>query len=334
MFYDYYAILNTSHGSSLEHIRKCYCKLALATHPERAKFPYHPAVPPAMASFVEHLPALTVDTFWQLLGEAYEVLTNDLLRSIYDAHGIGALQNGIHTNIEYIPPYKYHGNAMETFQNAMSTCHYSPLVNSFDQQFEAETPATEIQMQKDANIEKILYVSLDDVYFGAVKQVNFRRHEFIDSVQRNATALKSVTLEVPVPKGCASGTRIRVFNAGDRCWNRIPADVVFKTVDWPHDTYERHGSDLIKMEQIDLWQALCGFQIQVDTIDRRKFNVAIHDIVDESFVKIIPDEGLPLPNDESRRGNLLIKFKIIYPKKIEDLISDIQKNKMLKNCEI
>lgn len=333
MVYDYYVILNASRKSSLEELRKCYYKLALASHPKRANYPRHPAVlPEPMKAFVEHLPTVSVEEFWLLLGEAYEVLTNDLYRHIHDRYGVYALKNGIHIDdkLEYIPPYRYHGDAMETLKNAISIgspygdVSLSDIMASATQI--ASNRCTNRPKKKGKDIAKLLYVSVNDVYFGAVKKVPFIRHEFIDGDQ-SRTTVKSLVLDVPVTRGCSVGTVIRLPNAGDRSANAVPADVVFTVADAPDATYERHGCDLHRTHTIDLWQALCGFELPIHTIDGRKFLVAVHDIVDHDYVKVIANEGLPFPNGDCRKGNLCIKFNIAFPKDIDQFIRQLREHK-------
>lgn len=335
MSYDYYAILNTSRKSSLDEIRKSYRELALKSHPKRANYPKHPAIlPEPIEKFVEHLPTLSVDKFWSLLGEAYDVLSNELRRYIYDCYGNDGLRNGIHTAHIHITPYEYHGDAMKTFHEAMVIC--SPYADSYDAASIRNNSSSLIHNSfkgpaikyKCKDINKLLYVSVRDIYFGAMKKVEILRHEFIDE-DRTRTAVASKILSIPIPKGCYAGTKIRFPNEGDRSADTIPADVVFTIADKADDTYKRNGSDLYLMHRIELWQALRGFKISLKTIDERKINIAIHDIVDAEYEKMIPNEGLPCPDDETQRGNLYIKFRIVFPKNVDVLLQQLNLNKWM-----
>lgn len=63
---------------------------------------------------------------------------------------------------------------------------------------------------------------------------------------------------------------------------------------------------------IGLKEALCGFTTSIFTIDDRKIDIFIHDIITPDYVKIITDEGLPRAEDSTEKGDLIIKFNSKY----------------------
>ena len=71
---DYYEVLGVSKGSSLDEIKKAYRKLAIKYHPDR-----NPGDKEAEANFREAT-------------EAYEVLSDDKKRPIYDQYGFAGLE--------------------------------------------------------------------------------------------------------------------------------------------------------------------------------------------------------------------------------------------------
>jgi molecular chaperone DnaJ len=71
---DYYEVLGVSRGVSLEEIKRAYRQLALRHHPDR-----NPDDPDAESKFNE-------------LAQAYEVLSNQAKRSLYDQYGQSGLR--------------------------------------------------------------------------------------------------------------------------------------------------------------------------------------------------------------------------------------------------
>ncbi|XP_065514675.1 dnaJ homolog subfamily B member 13 isoform X2 [Caloenas nicobarica] len=67
---------------------------------------------------------------------------------------------------------------------------------------------------------------------------------------------------------------------------------------------------------VPLGKALTGCAVPVKTLDGRLLNIPINDIVDPKYCKVVPGEGMPLPHDPRRKGDLLIYFDICFPKKL------------------
>lgn len=53
---------------------------------------------------------------FNLIGEAYDVLSDPLRRAVFDQYGEDGLKRGIPTAEEYILPYHYHGDPMVTYR--------------------------------------------------------------------------------------------------------------------------------------------------------------------------------------------------------------------------
>lgn len=127
-------------------------------------------------------------------------------------------------------------------------------------------------------VEVPLTLDLKDVFFGGIKKKKIYRQEFVDET-RSGTELRERILTVPIRPGIATGCRITFPGEGDRGPLKRPADVVFVVVDRPDPIYRRDGVHLNWTYEVDLLQSLCGFVIDVATVDGRRFLVPIANVV-------------------------------------------------------
>lgn len=131
---------------------------------------------------------------------------------------------------------------------------------------------------KDAPIEVSLHLDLKDVFFGGIKKKRIFRQEFTDET-RTSVELCEHVLTIPIRPGIATGCRITFPGEGDRHPYKRPADIVFVVVDRPDPIYKRDGADLRWSYEVDLLRSLCGFVIDVVTVDDRRFSVPIAHVI-------------------------------------------------------
>merc|ERR1719274_397000 len=78
------------------------------------------------------------------------------------------------------------------------------------------------------------------------------------------------TLDVHVPKGAPDGHKIHFHEKADEIPDGEAGDVVFVLQEQPHSDYKRKGDDLFIERTISLTEALCGFKMEMDSLDGRK----------------------------------------------------------------
>lgn len=312
---DYYAILNISRCSNTADIDFAYRTWAMASHPYREAYPRHPENPPhGLPDEILHLPGVPRATIWAYVNEAYDILSDRMLREIYDRFGEEGLKRGTSAPVGYVQAYCYHGDFMRTYADAMGTeSPYADLIDAVTYPPPLYTvPHGKGVIEQDLPLELELPVTLHDVFFGTTKPVPFERAEFTDK-EMQSTAIRQHVFEVPVCVGVKSGTRITFPRAGHRNPKKVPSDIVFIIVDTPHPVYKRNGDDLYMECKVNLHQALCGVVVDVTTLDDRKFSVPITDVIRPGYVKTVPEEGLPVQGQWKCKGNLYISFCIEFP---------------------
>lgn len=123
-------------------------------------------------------------------------------------------------------------------------------------------------------------------------------------------------LTLDIKPGWKRGTKITFPEKGNEQPNVVPADVIFVVDEKPHNVFTREGNDLICTHKISLAESLTGYTVHVNTLDRRKLTIPINSVIHPSYEEVVPKEGMPIPKDPSRRGNLRIKFHIKFPAKL------------------
>lgn len=272
---------NDYFNKPLNILRSAYIRLTKELHPTTRDSVLHVLGHSSESvNIYENLRKFAGERLWILLGEKYNYIQPELLAHIHDYFGDNGWKKGAPSYDDYI----------QEQQNGIR----SPIKNL-------------IRHKKAKDIQKSLKVSLKEIFYGAIKKASLDTYEPY-----------SKFVSISVPKGCLAGTTFRIPQQSNAIFNddQLP-DIVFTLVDEPDGTFWRKGSDLYMIYDIDLEKCLCGFRMHIHTIDGREFHIMIEDVVNCTYVKIVPNEGLPYPNDNCRKGDLYIKFRIKFPNKLK-----------------
>jgi DnaJ-class molecular chaperone len=136
-------------------------------------------------------------------------------------------------------------------------------------------------------------------------------------------------INIQIPPGIEHGQQIRYEGMGD---NSIPdvraGDLIVNVLIRNHATFKREGTSLIIEKQVNVWDALLGTSIIIETLDQKTLNINIPAGTQPDTVMSCRGEGLPHMRTR-QRGNLLIKIKIVIPKDLT--ISQKQMIEQIKN---
>ncbi|XP_039600184.1 dnaJ homolog subfamily B member 13-like isoform X2 [Polypterus senegalus] len=168
--------------------------------------------------------------------------------------------------------------------------------------------------KRDPPIVRDLYLSLEELFYGCTKKIRISRR--VLNEDGVTTCYRNRILVVDIQPGWKEGTRITFPEEGDQGPNNIPADIVFIVKEKPHPRFRRAQNDLVYKTHIDLGKGLTGFSVEIETLDSRLLNIPINDIVHPNYAKIVTGEGMPLSKDPAQKGNLIIRFEILFPHRI------------------
>ena len=126
-------------------------------------------------------------------------------------------------------------------------------------------------------------------------------------------------LEVTVPKGVETGSRIRLKGRGGGDPDH-PADLYLVTRVRPHPVYTRLGADLTREVPITLAEALLGAKITVRTLKGR-IQLTIPPETQPGRTFRLTGQGmhrLKPKTGERPTGDLLVKVKVVLPTGLSD----------------
>lgn len=132
---------------------------------------------------------------------------------------------------------------------------------------------------------------------------------------RRPTTVEEI-LTIEIKPGWKKGTKITFPEKGNEQRGIIPSDLVFIVDEKPHAVFKRDGNDLVITQKIPLVEALTGYTTQVTTLDGRTVTVPINSVISPSYEEVVKGEGMPIPKDPSKKGNLRIKFSIKFPSRL------------------
>ncbi|CAF0909647.1 unnamed protein product [Adineta ricciae] len=292
---DYYSILGINRWATEEEIKRAYKQKALKHHPDKNRDDVD-----AERKFTE-------------ISEAYEMLSDPQKRAIYDRFGLDDARNS---------PY---GDFRSNFRYPYSTGHYQ---SSFATSSTYDPANNHYIKYKDPTTFYDLYVTLDEVLNGATRKLKVTRNRY--KAELHTTVKDEKVLEIQIKPGWKEGTKITFENEGDEGDQyTIAGDIVFIIRDKPHPLFERSNSDIIFRVKVTLKQALLGTLLVIPFLDSTKPSYQLRtyqEILTPQTEKRFPNEGLPYAKDTTKRGDLIVKFDILFPKLL------LNEQRTLANC--
>lgn len=143
-------------------------------------------------------------------------------------------------------------------------------------------------------------------------------------------------LEVHVDKGMEDGQKITFSGEADEEPGIKPGDVVIILDEKEHAVYRRKKRNLYLNMDINLVEAVCGFERYIETLDKRwlKIHSPAGEVITPGDVKLIADEGMPVYGRSVQKGNLFVRFNVVFPandfftqdsiKKVKELLSEVE----------
>jgi len=135
---------------------------------------------------------------------------------------------------------------------------------------------------------------------------------------------RTETIDVRIPAGVASGSRVRVPGKGNAGTMGAPAGDLYLRVDVkPHPFFERRGNDLYVKVPVTVSEATLGSKVEVPTIDGRSL-VRIPPGTNSGSTLRLREKGVPSARDGSR-GDEYVEIQVIVPKPTDERVRNLMK---------
>ncbi|KAG5190573.1 heat shock protein 40 [Tribonema minus] len=325
---DFYAILGLKKTASDSEIKKAYRQLSLKYHPDKNKSE------DAATHFAE-------------VASAYEVLSDPDKRSTYDNYGEEGLKQQ-----EQQRGSGGRGDAWDNFfgdfggfpgQRARDEVPRTanvevPLRVSLRQLYSGDafeaSFVRQVMCLRAAECEKRcpecmgpgVAMRTQKIAPGFVQQIQMRDDRCVargkcwnkrcTACPNGPTEPESVPLTVEVQKGMQDGEHIVFEESADEAAGHKPGDLVLTIDTLPHAEFARHGDDLFMEMDIDLLDALVGFETGFAHLDGRRVPVKQTGVTAPGTTRVLSGEGMPRrnPRGQGSHGDLTIRFNVVFPK--------------------
>jgi molecular chaperone DnaJ len=135
---------------------------------------------------------------------------------------------------------------------------------------------------------------------------------------------RTETIDVRIPAGVASGSRVRVPGKGNAGTMGAPPGDLYLRVDVkPHTFFERRGDDLYTKVPVTVSEATLGAKVEVPTIDGRSL-VRIPPATNSGKTLRLKEKGVPSARNGSR-GDQYVEIQVVVPQPTDERVRNLMK---------
>ena len=299
MFIDYYKILGIDKTATPKDIKSAYRKLARKYHPD-----LNPNDKDAKKKFQE-------------INEANEVLSDTEKRKKYDQYG----KDWKHAD-EFEKAGQYRDQSSDSRGQRFSGAQTEGDFSDFFASMFSGTGGT-----------------------GRSRQVKYRGEDYnaelhLDLISAYETHKETLTvggkkIRITIPAGIENGQTIKITGHGGQGLNGGPNGDLYITFSIDnHSKFKRFGNELYTAVDLDLFTAILGGEITIDTLDG-KVKLKVNPETQNGTKIKLKGKGFPVYKKPGQFGDLLITYTINIPtnltEKQKELFSELSLS--LKNQE-
>ena len=292
---DYYQTLGVGKNASEKEIKAAYRKLARQYHPDVNKNDK------------------AAEERYKEINEAYEVLSDPKKRAIYDQLGANwrhwKQSGGSTNNFDWAQwmsgaggprrKVRYADDIGDLFGAGSFSDFFTSIFGDAGRGPRRQRSHESGTSGRDRDVEQELEISLTEAYRGTRRIINKDGRR----------------LEVKIPPGAKTGTKVRVRGEGKRGFGGQAGDLYLKIKVAADPRFDRRGNDLYADVSVDLYTAVLGGDVLVPTLTgdvRLKIPAG-----SQNGQKIrLSGRGMPYLKSSDRYGDLYAVLNIRLPKTI------------------
>jgi len=289
---DYYKILGIDKKATQTEIKKAYRKLAKKYHPDK------------------NPDNKETDEKFKLVNEANTVLSDPAKRKQYDELGEnwGRYQQG--GGFSGGNPYgggnqSYYSN--NDINDIFRQGGASGFSDFFEQFFGAQGRGRQSGFSKQGSshfkgkdFETEMQITLEEAYSGASRIIQ----------------LENEKIKIRSKPGAYDGQLLRIKGKGGKGSSSVySGDLYVRIRVLPHNVFTHKGDDLLVVQNIDLYTAVLGGEILVNTIDGRvKLKIAAG--TQNGKTLRVKGKGMPILNKPDEYADLLVHLQVMIPENL------------------
>ena len=281
-FLDYYKLLGIDKTATPREIKNAYRKLARKFHPD-----LNPNDKDAKRKF-------------QQINEANEVLSDPEKRKKYDQYG----KDWQHS--EQFEKQKQYQQQSSDFSGSRYTASQSE--GDFSDFFES-------MFGRGAST-------------GRGRQVKYRGEDYNAELQlelinaykthKQTLTVNGKKIRITIPAGIENGQTIKITGHGGQGVNGGPDGDLYITFSIAnHSRFKRLGNDLYLSVDLDLYKAVLGGELTIDTLDG-KVKLKVKPETQNGTKVKLKEKGFPVYKNEGQYGDLLITYSIRIPTNLSE----------------
>lgn len=280
-FIDYYKALGVDKNATQEDIKKAYRKLARKHHPD-----LNPNDKEAHKKF-------------QQLNEANEVLGDPEKRKKYDQYG----KDWQHAEqFEQARQSQQQRYSNEKFSGDFNEGEFSDFFSSMFGDMGGGGFRQRQTKFRGEDYHAELHLNLTDVY---------KTHQQVLTVNNKS-------IRITIPAGVENGQKIKIKGHGGPGINGGPNGDLYISFHIINNTkFRRDGNDLHATVELDLYTAVLGGEIIIDTLDGKVKLKVKPETQNGSKIKL-KGKGIPVYKKDHEFGDLVISFQIKMPTNLTD----------------
>jgi len=282
-FVDYYKLLGVSKTASTKEIKSAYRKLARKFHPD-----LNPNDKDAKKKF-------------QQINEANEVLSDPEKRKKYDQYG---------KDWQHSEQFEKQQRYQQQTSDGRDTRYTEP-------QFEGDFSDF---------FETLFGGSMGSKTRG--RQAKYRGEDFnadlqlglFDAYKTNKQTLtvNGKKIRITIPAGIENGQTIKIPGHGGKGINGGPDGDLYITFSIAnHPRFKRLGNDLFTTVDLDIYKAVLGGEITIDTLDG-KVKLKVKPETQNGTKIKLKDKGFPVYKKEGQFGDLYVTYSIKIPTNLSE----------------
>jgi len=292
-FIDYYKILDVSKTASEADIKAAYRKLARKYHPD-----LNPGNKESETKFKE-------------INEANEVLSDPENRKKYEKYGKDWKHGEEYEKARQQQQQQTRQNP--SGQQGFSGDNYSDFFESMFGGEKSSFNQGRSPKFKGQDFNSELHLDLKDVY----------------RTQAQILTINNEKIRITIPAGIENGQVIKISGKGGKGSNGGPGgDLYIKFIIANHTMFKREGNNLYQNVDLNLYTAILGGEITVDTFDGKVKLQISPETKNESKGKL-KGKGFPFYKKEGEYGDMILTYHIQTPTNLseqeKDLFKELQK---------